>query len=135
MSKLKRCLFSVFILSGCYSFAQPAVVVHKFDSIFQACVYTGDNQVQCAGRYAKEMDSMLTVVYNILFVRCDDEGKVKLKKEEDEWITERDAYFAKVSTETTDTNMGDEGEQVVILSKDAAYVRQRIGQLLNRLTY
>ncbi len=135
MFKLKKCLLTVFVLSGYYSFAQPSIVVHKFDSLYQVCLYTGDNQVHCAGRYATEMDSMLNVVYSMLRVRCDTNGRVKLKNEQDQWIIERDKYFTTVSTENVDKEMSGEGEQVIVLGKEAGYVRKRVVQLIDRLTY
>jgi uncharacterized protein YecT (DUF1311 family) len=131
-----RGLFVIILLLSCnYSFAQSTVAIHRFDSIYQANIYHSDNQVSSAGRYAKEMDSMLAVVYNDLYAKCDNTGKDKLNKEQADWIISRDKYFSDVSSETADQQAGDNTEQVIILSKQASYIRKRIGELLNRLTY
>lgn len=124
----------LFLLCRC-SFAQPAKVVHRFDSIYQACIYNTDHQVSCAGRYAKEMDSMLTVVYTDLLSKCDNDGKEKLKKEQADWIVDRDKYFSEVSSENADQQAGDNTEQAIIFGKEATYVRTRAMELIKRLTY
>jgi hypothetical protein len=43
------------------------------------------------------MDSMVKVVYNMLYVKYDTNGRVALKKEQDQWIIDKDKYFIEVA--------------------------------------
>ena len=113
--------------------AQPAIAIHKFDSLHAACFNKAVNLGGCAEKYYAEMDSMLHVVYKMERMRLDTTVRKNLNKEQLKWISDRNNYFEKIKTEPS--SLQGEDRQMEIADKKANFVRKRVIELLNRLTY
>ncbi|HTA27098.1 MAG TPA: lysozyme inhibitor LprI family protein [Bacteroidia bacterium] len=133
MNKLKRLLFFIVLVSGYSSIAQPSAALQKFDSMHQACMYKTNNALICSERYAKQMDSMLQVVYKMARVRLDTTVRKNLNAEQAKWIQERDSYLT-IQTHN-DEDLDENSRKVDMTEKRANYDRRRLAQLLKRLTY
>jgi uncharacterized protein YecT (DUF1311 family) len=53
----------------------------------------------CASAYYHQMDSLLNIVYQKLYLKSDNSGRIKLKTQQLLWLKKRDNYFKQVVAE------------------------------------
>ncbi len=133
MRKLKNLLFIAFVLSGFYAVAQPGMVIHNIDSAHNACLTKGEHVENCALVYRLKLDSMVKVVYNILRIRYDTNGRVKLRNEQEAWENQKELYKSTVTID--DKDLDDEDKKMDMDDKMAGFDRKRIMVLLDRMMY
>jgi uncharacterized protein YecT (DUF1311 family) len=101
------------------------------DSIHQQCLDKGDDMLACSQKYYSEMDSMLNVVYKNLVKDADSATKATLKKEELEWLRQRDKAFSDFDNEQV-SEISAYDNQTLSLNKKAEFVKERVVKLLTR---
>ncbi len=133
MNNFNRILFFIFLLPACFAVAQPSAAIQKYDSIHNACMYNTSNALSCSRRYAKQVDSMLQVVYRMVRVRLDTSVRKNLNAEEAKWIKERDEYLTIQAH--NDEDLDENSRNVDMTEKRASYDRRRLAELLKRTVY
>lgn len=120
----------VFLLSSTCSVKQAVgqeiQILDSLTKVYQSCLDEGINMYGCAQAFYSKMDSMLNVVYKKVRRNLDSASKLKLKAEQQKWLSERDKYFKRVDTE------GDEDIdcKMIAIDKKSIYVRKRVEFLI-----
>lgn len=91
----------------------------------------------CTERFYFQMDSLLNVLYKKLRSKCDSIQKENLKDEQLQWISKRDKQFREnqkqVHKEAKEKGYdGWEIETMILIDKNAMFVKERVIELLNR---
>ncbi len=133
MRYLKSFVFIAFLVARFNANAQSGAIIHTIDSTHNACLTKGEHVENCARVYHAKLDSMVKVVYNILRIRCDTNGRVKLLKEQEEWEIRREFYKTSVTNE--DKDLDDEDKKMDMDDKLADFDRKRIMVMLDRMVY
>lgn len=127
-------LFSIFFcLKG---FTQTTKTIDSLKSIDQACLDSGWRMPSCEYEYLIAIDSILNVVYNKLHSKLDSSGRTALKKEQLDWLKQRDIHYKKSDKEFEDSiragSWGDE-MRVVTIGEKSDFTEKRVLVLIQRL--
>jgi len=112
--------------------AQTQYIKH-IDSIEQTCLDRGDNMLGCTLTYYHQMDSMLNVTYKSLKVKVDNNSRGILRKEQRNWLSQRDKKFKEIDKDIAKGDIGGSDAEMIATDKKAAFVRERVMVLTQRL--
>jgi len=130
-----------FLLTG---HAQTKKTIDSLESQYQHCLDNGRYMFGCSKVFYSQMDSMLNVVYFKLRSTLETTEKAKLKSDQREWLSERDAYFKKTLKVFKDNNpdnspygsaFGAQDDAMIMFDDNASFVKTRVLELLKRLNH
>lgn len=133
---IKKFALLLFILAAFHCNAQTMETVNKIKTSYQRCVDGGSGMKDCAIEYYNQSDSLLGVSYKNLKLKLSSKEQAKLKKEQLEWIKQRDKYFEKVYSDTKKEGHFAEGSSdfdTVVFDEKAKFVFIRVKELIKRI--
>lgn len=133
---IQKSVLLFFILLAFHSNAQTIETVNKFKTSYQHCLDNGSGMKNCAIEYYNQSDSLLNVSYKNLKLKLSSKEQSKLKKEQLEWIKQRDKYFEKVYADTKKEGHFIEGSSdfdMVVFDEKAKFVFIRVKELIKRI--
>lgn len=133
---IQKSVLLFFILLAFHSNAQTIETVNKFKTSYQHCLDNGNGMKNCAIEYYNQSDSLLNVSYKNLKLKLSSKEQSKLKKEQLEWIKQRDKYFEKVYADTKKEGHFTEGSSdfdMVVFDEKAKFVFIRVKELIKRI--
>lgn len=133
---IQKSVLLFFILLAFHSNAQTIETVNKFKTSYQHCLDSGSGMKNCAIEYYNQSDSLLNVSYKNLKLKLSSKEQSKLKKEQLEWIKQRDKYFEKVYADTKKEGHFTEGSSdfdMVVFDEKAKFVFIRVKELIKRI--
>ena len=98
------------------------------DREYEDCFAKGENMYVCSQVYYSKIDSMLTVVYKLLYSKLDEEGKETLKQNQLKWQKKKNKDFKKIDA-SIDPDGGYD-ELMIALDKKAEILHKRIEYLI-----
>lgn len=138
MMKLKLNFLIIISIFTCLTgFSQTAKTIDSLESQHQSCLDKGEFMLGCTERFYFQMDSLLNVLYKKLRSKCDSIQKENLKDEQLQWLSKRDKQFREnqkqVHKEAKEKGYdGGEIETMILIDKNAMFVKERVIELLNR---
>jgi uncharacterized protein YecT (DUF1311 family) len=138
MIKLKFNFLIIISIFTCLTgFSQTAKTIDSLESQHQSCLDKGEFMLGCTERFYFQMDSLLNVLYKKLRSKCDSIQKENLKDEQLQWLSKRDKQFREnqkqVHKEAKEKGYdGGEIETMILIDKNAMFVKERVIELLNR---
>lgn len=108
-------------------------LLNKLDLIHQECLDEGIEMLNCSKKYYSEMDSILNDVYRKLMKNKDIKEKNILKKEQLDWLKERDRVFIEFDNEKI-SELSAYENQTFSLTKKAEFVKERIEILITKFS-
>lgn len=133
---IQKSVLLFFILLAFHSNAQTIETLNKFKTSYQHCLDSGSGMKNCAIEYYNQSDSLLNVSYKNLKLKLSSKEQSKLKKEQLEWIKQRDKYFEKVYADTKKEGHFTEGSSdfdMVVFDEKAKFVFIRVKELIKRI--
>jgi uncharacterized protein YecT (DUF1311 family) len=136
--KLKLNFLIIISIFTCLTgFSQTAKTIDSLESQHQSCLDKGEFMLGCTERFYFQMDSLLNVLYKKLRSKCDSIQKENLKDEQLQWLSKRDKQFREnqkqVHKEAKEKGYdGGEIETMILIDKNAMFVKERVIELLNR---
>ena len=126
-------LFTAICLTG---FSQTTKTIDSLKKINQACIDSGWRMPSCEYQYLVAIDSILKVVYNKLQSKLNSSERATLKKEQLNWLKQRDIYYKNSDKEFEDSlhagNWGDE-MRVITIGEKADFTEKRVLVLIQGL--
>lgn len=133
----KYFIFNICLLLIIIAKSQTQYTLDSLKKVNQACLDSGIGMTGCAGNYYQQMDSLLNVVYKKLYARSNSSAKLELKKEQLQWLKERDRSFKKISDENKKEAQKDEMlrhfNTMFNLQEEADFVQKQVAVLIKRL--
>lgn len=137
---MKRLVFLFFLLLfTLFSKAQYINVIRNIEEKHQNCIDPGPyNMMRCTEVFYYEIDSMLNFLYNKLKANYSIGEKKKLKKEQFDWLKERDK-LQKSSKENIQCEIDNKNgyfdtmDCMLALYDKTNFVKERVLQLIKRL--
>ena len=133
---IQKVAFLFFILFSFQSNAQTMETVSKLKTSYQHCLDGGSGMKNCSLDYYDKSDSLLNVTYKNLKLKLSSKEQSKLKKEQQEWVKKRDAYFEKLYSDTKKAGNFSEGSSdfdMVVFDEKGNYVLARVKELIKRM--
>ena len=128
--------FLFLVLTQSFGFSQTKTTIDSLKVINQACLDKGWHMPSCEYQYYVELDSILNVVYGKLMLKLNASDKETLKKEQLQWLKQRDAIYQKSYKEYEDSvNAGMWGTEmrVIPIGDKADFTEKRVLILIKRL--
>lgn len=133
---IKKSILLFFILFSFHCNSQTLETVSKLKASYQHCLDSGNGMKNCSVVYYNQSDSLLNVTYKNLKLKLSSKEQSKLKKEQLDWIKQRDLYFEKVYSDTKKGGNFSEGSKdfdMVVYDEQANYVFGRVKELIKRI--
>ncbi len=104
----------------------------SMNNIHQQCLDKGDDMLGCATVFYNQMDSMLNVVYRQFRAQLDTVKFKQLKKEQLQWLADRNKNFKQLDKEAGSNELGSDVGHIYSENQKAAFIYDRIIFLLEK---
>jgi len=113
------------------------IIVDSLTKVNQKKLDAGVNMLQTEKSYYAQMDSMLNVVYQDLIKSYNKTDAEHLKKEQRQWLMERDTFFSniqkKYQKESGSLDFLPKDYQLIIYGEKTLFVEEKVHTLINLL--
>ncbi len=133
MITLKRSLTTILIFYFFYGNCQTQKTINKLESNHQICLDKSENMDECSRRYYFQMDSLLSAVYEKTEKKLNLIQKLKLKKDQENWLLKRKKFESKqnkIFQKKIKSQEWGNDMYIIVYQNDAEFIRERIIRLL-----
>lgn len=129
----RKILVIAILLSIAKVNAQTRKTVEILESRYQNCLDKGVNMLVCSEKYYFQMDSMLNVVYKKLKKQMSTTQFSILKREQIQWLRNRDKYFNTLTLDPEEKELSKEDQDMVLIDKKAQFIESRVLVLIDKM--
>jgi len=88
-------LLAVAFLSPLFMNGQASQDIASLDAAYKSCMQAGTDSSACGRNYLRQMDSILTVVYEKVRVQSSAKEKVDLLNDQKSWLGKKSEFYKK----------------------------------------